>query len=693
MSTSLQLSASAAAPSIRSGRLDPTALYSELAKRFEQCKFYGIFEGAGATPPPLLAPPAAPKGALAGIPFVVGPDFDVAACPTHAGVGALRVAVAASDAPTVAAFKARGAHLLGQVTGTEFSLAVAGGVAKNPFTTFGLSGGSAAAAVGARVATLGLAIDTTGAARASAALCGVAAFRPTHGRYTRGGTLSLSPTLGTVAVIARTVRDLQLADAVLCSSSGSVAAASASAATTAAAAALVVAAPSEAEGAAAGEAAPATIAEDKSEAAMKMQSVVRGFVARRRVAAARSGSSKLQGGGGAGAMPFGLLSTPSKGDALRTARLLSHGARGAERLGALEAGEGEAPPAAAHSDGGPPGSPSSPHPLLPRGLFAAELDGVRIGVPRSSPMFTSLTPAAAAVVEAALSRLVKAGAVLVDVELEGEGGEDIGSVAAGCAATLLGYDAPRELAAYALTRTVPQPKPLRAPPAEGEEEAAEEEEEAAAASAPAPLVPLDSLVGASSVLRGYKGPAQVSSLLSAQLSHTTAATASQYRSALVYTRPAIKRAFTTMFKRNRLAALVYPATLLPPALLKGVEGTSVELNGAQVVRVRCVCVCVLLCPLSHHPAPALFTFTTVRPCRTPPLPTLQTLWLPQWRACLALWCPAASQSRAPLRSPARPTRSDSPWRSNLRARRTRTKSCSPLRPRFSASRRCLQTRL
>jgi Asp-tRNA(Asn)/Glu-tRNA(Gln) amidotransferase A subunit family amidase len=551
---SLQLSASSIAPAIRAGRLDTTTLYAEIAKRHEDVKFWGIFPGGGAAPAPLAAPPSAPKGALAGVPFVVTPDFDVDGSATHSGVDALRVCVASGDAPCVGALKGRGAVLLGAVTASEFGLAVTGGLAKNPFTTFGLSGGSAAAAVGARVATLGLAVDTTGAVRASAALCGVTAFRPTHGRYTRGGTLGLSPTLGTVSVIARSVRDVQLVDAVLCT------------ATAGAAAAPAAPAPAAPAGAAADA--------EKNEAALKMQSLARGFTSRRRVAKAKVGT-------GLGALLVGAegLTTPTKGAALRASRLASHSARGAERLSALEAGEGEPaqPPAVG------PGSPSSPHPLLPRGLFAAELEGVRIGVPRGSPMFSSLPPGALAVVEAALSRLQKAGAVLVDVALEGEGGEDLGAQAGACAAALLGYEAPRELAAYALTRTVPQPAPPKAAAGEGEEEAPEEGEEGAK-KAPPPLVPLDTVVAPSAVMRGYKGPLHVKALLGAQLAHGTAVTASQYRSALVHTRPSIKRAFTTMFKANKLAALVYPATVLPPAMLKGAELSAVEFNGAAVVR-------------------------------------------------------------------------------------------------------------
>ena len=184
MAASLALSASALAPSVRAGRVSVADFYADgVAKRFEAVKFLGIFPGSGAAPAALAGPGASgARGALAGVPFVVSPDIDCAGAATHAGNAALHVAVAEADAPCVAALKARGAHLLGQTTGSDLSLAVASAaLAKNPFSHFGLSGGSAAAAVAARVATLGLVVDVLGAARAAAALSGCAAFRPTRG--------------------------------------------------------------------------------------------------------------------------------------------------------------------------------------------------------------------------------------------------------------------------------------------------------------------------------------------------------------------------------------------------------------------------------------------------------------------------------------------------------------------------------
>ena len=684
----LSLSASALAPSVRAGRVALPDYYDALGKRFEQVKFLGVFPGGGAAPAALAGPAAdapAPRGALAGVPFVVSPDIDVAGAVTHAGNAALGCALSEADAPSVAALRARGAHLLGQTTGSDLSLAVAGAaLAKNPFTHFGLSAGSAAAAVAARVATLALVVDVTGSARAAAALNGCVAFRPTHGRYSRGGTLSVSPTLGTVALLGRTVRDLQLLDAVLGSATAAIMLGGEAAATAPAAAAGEAASGAAAAGAGAGgaeEAATLAPLDAKEEAALKMQSLARGFNSRRRVKNAKetgdlsklpggearhapraaAGAAAAAGGGGDG----GGAHTPTKA----SARFHSQLQRTEARLESLTEGDGAASPAAGAASGGAgaeaaavPGSPSSAHPLLPRGVFAAELEGLRIGVPRRSALWRSIAPALLPVVEAALSRLARAGAVLVDVELDGEGegasGGSMAAAAAECARVLLAYEAPRELGAYALCRSAPVPAPAKAAAGEGEEGEEEggegeggEEGGGGKAPAPPPLVPLDTLVSPGAVLRQYRGPPHLAALLGAQTNFRTAVTATQYRGALVYSRPAIKRGFTQLFKRHHLAALVYPATPLAAAPTRGADGMQVEFLGELVVRAGGAAWGGLLlrwlpqrAPLSHTHAHATFTRTPLPRAhrrRTPRKPTLPTWSCLPWRGCRLWWCRAA----------------------------------------------------
>jgi Asp-tRNA(Asn)/Glu-tRNA(Gln) amidotransferase A subunit family amidase len=61
----------------------------------------------------------------------------------------------------------------------------------------------------------GVGLDTTGEVRVPAALCGCVGFRPSHGRYNTSGLLTVSQTLDAPGIVARTVEDVQLIDAVV----------------------------------------------------------------------------------------------------------------------------------------------------------------------------------------------------------------------------------------------------------------------------------------------------------------------------------------------------------------------------------------------------------------------------------------------------------------------------------------------
>lgn len=89
--------------------------------------------------------------------------------------------------------------------------------------------------------------------------------------------------------------------------------------------------------------------------------------------------------------------------------------------------------------------------------------------------------------------------------------------------------------------------------------------------------PLDTVITVTGVLRGFQGAAGEREVLLAQLDRATAVTATTYRAALVHRRPALKRAFTTYLKSNKLAALCYPTTPAPALQLKGPESAHVEL--------------------------------------------------------------------------------------------------------------------
>jgi indoleacetamide hydrolase len=99
------------------------------------------------------------------------------------------------------------------------------GAVHNPYDPTKIPGGSSggnAAAVAARIAPASIGTDTAGSVRIPAALCGIAALRPTVGRYPRTGDprtvtdiVPISHTRDTPGPMARTVADVALLDAVI----------------------------------------------------------------------------------------------------------------------------------------------------------------------------------------------------------------------------------------------------------------------------------------------------------------------------------------------------------------------------------------------------------------------------------------------------------------------------------------------
>lgn len=89
---------------------------------------------------------------------------------------------------------------------------------RNPYDFDRIPGGSSggnAAALAARLAPLALGGDTGGSVRVPAALTGTFGFRPTTGRYSIEGVVPLTPIVDTLGPMARDIRNLALADAVL----------------------------------------------------------------------------------------------------------------------------------------------------------------------------------------------------------------------------------------------------------------------------------------------------------------------------------------------------------------------------------------------------------------------------------------------------------------------------------------------
>jgi mandelamide amidase len=162
-------------------------------------------------------------GALHGLPIPVKDSVNTKDMPTTGGTPALRNFRPQEDAPVVRTLRAAGAIVLGKTNLHELSFGwtsnnLAFGAVHNPYDAQRIPGGSSggtAVAVATRMAPLGVAEDTEGSIRVPAAMCGIAGFRPTTGRYVTTGAVPISPLFDQVGPHARTVGDLALFDSVV----------------------------------------------------------------------------------------------------------------------------------------------------------------------------------------------------------------------------------------------------------------------------------------------------------------------------------------------------------------------------------------------------------------------------------------------------------------------------------------------
>ena len=157
---------------------------------------------------------------LAGVPFAVKNNFDVAGVVTLAGAKLLRGAPPAkTDAVLVARLKTAGAILVGTVNMDEFAYGFVTenahyGPTRNPHDptrTAGGSSGGSAAAVAAGLVPLALGSDTNGSIRVPAGLCGVFGLKPTYQKLSCAGLYPFADSLDHAGLFARTVDDLDLA--------------------------------------------------------------------------------------------------------------------------------------------------------------------------------------------------------------------------------------------------------------------------------------------------------------------------------------------------------------------------------------------------------------------------------------------------------------------------------------------------
>lgn len=164
-------------------------------------------------------------GPLAGVPFSVKENIDVAGSATTWGVAALAEQIASADAPPVARLREAGAIPLARTNLPDFafrwdSVSSRGGRTHNPWDgerSPGGSSGGEAAALATGMTPLGLGNDLGGSLRVPAHLCGTTALRPSRGRVANTAVTKPWPEPMTVQMtncqgpMARRVADLRLA--------------------------------------------------------------------------------------------------------------------------------------------------------------------------------------------------------------------------------------------------------------------------------------------------------------------------------------------------------------------------------------------------------------------------------------------------------------------------------------------------
>ncbi len=155
------------------------------------------------------------RGPLHGVPVAVKDLLVTAGLRTTFASRAYADTVTDYDATVVARLKAAGAVLVGKTNLSEGAAdsscqSSAFGGPCNPWSpdriTGGSSGGSAAA-VAAGMAYAALGSDTAMSIRQPAALCGVVGLKPTYGRVSKHGAMSLAFSLDHIGPLTRTVRD------------------------------------------------------------------------------------------------------------------------------------------------------------------------------------------------------------------------------------------------------------------------------------------------------------------------------------------------------------------------------------------------------------------------------------------------------------------------------------------------------